>query len=75
MSRKEIYIDNRQEYLEYIKANNVTPGQQDTMMDYFNKQALTTTLCDMADLMQNLAEEVKELRKELGTIRRQMPRR
>lgn len=75
MSRKEIYIDNRQEYLEYIKANNVTPGQQDTMMDYFNKQALTTTLCDLTDLMQHLTEEVKELRKEIGIIRRQMPKR
>lgn len=75
MSRKEVYIDGREEFLEYLNANKCPTEEKDAKLDCFNRQILTQTICDVADLMANMADELKELRKEISIIRRQMPKR
>ena len=74
MSRKETYMQRREEFVDYLGANGCPIEEKDIKLGIYNNQYLVEQMCDLTDAICEIAKAMDGIKAELCQIRRQMPR-
>lgn len=74
MSRRDLYRERQQEFLEYLSSHECPDTDKDKKIDIYNNDFSTELLCDLTDAICEIAKSLEGIKSDINQIRRHMPK-